>query len=135
MGVDVGAAGGVYAATKGLYERFGEERVIDSPITEAGLLGAAVGAAMAVSRQPVRTRFAWQVGAVAIVAAVALDRWVTSAHWVSDIVGGVLYGSLVATVSLISAVSTMSKSFGCPSSSTRRSRISSTIARVRAALE
>lgn len=47
MGVDVGAGGGVYGATKGLYDRFGEERVIDSPIAEAGLLGAAVGAAMA----------------------------------------------------------------------------------------
>jgi len=47
MGVDVGAGGGVYGATKGLYERFGPERVIDSPIAEAGLLGAAVGGAMA----------------------------------------------------------------------------------------
>ena len=47
MGVDVGAGGGVYGATKGLFERFGADRVIDSPIAEAGLLGAAVGAAMA----------------------------------------------------------------------------------------
>ena len=58
---------------------------------------------MAVTRQPVRTRFAWQVAAVAIVAVVALDRWVTSAHWVSDLVGGVLFGGLVATVSLLLA--------------------------------
>jgi len=47
MGVDVGAGGGVYGATRGLQERFGADRVIDSPIAEAGLLGAAVGAAMA----------------------------------------------------------------------------------------
>lgn len=47
MGVDVGAGGGVYGATRGLQERFGAGRVIDSPIAEAGLLGAAVGAAMA----------------------------------------------------------------------------------------
>jgi pyruvate/2-oxoglutarate/acetoin dehydrogenase E1 component len=47
MGVDVGAGGGVYGATRGLQERFGARRVIDSPIAEAGLLGAAVGAAMA----------------------------------------------------------------------------------------
>lgn len=46
MGVDVGAGGGVYGATRGLQERFGAERVIDAPIAEAGLLGAAVGAAM-----------------------------------------------------------------------------------------
>ena len=58
---------------------------------------------MAVTRQPVRTRFAWQVAAVAIVAVVALDRWVTSAHWVSDLVGGALFGGLVATVSLLLA--------------------------------
>lgn len=47
IGVDVGAGGGVYGATRGLQERFGPSRVIDSPIAEAGLLGAAVGAAMA----------------------------------------------------------------------------------------
>ena len=63
----------------------------------------AVGAAMAVTRQPVRTRFAWQVAAIAIVVAVGADRWVTSAHWFSDLVGGVLLGGLVATVSLLLA--------------------------------
>jgi pyruvate/2-oxoglutarate/acetoin dehydrogenase E1 component len=47
MGVDIAAAGGVYGATRGLRERFGPERVIDTPIAEAGVLGAAVGAAMA----------------------------------------------------------------------------------------
>jgi pyruvate/2-oxoglutarate/acetoin dehydrogenase E1 component len=47
MGVDVAAGGGVYGATRGLYERFGPERVMDTPIAEAGVLGAAVGAAMA----------------------------------------------------------------------------------------
>lgn len=47
LGVDVGAGGGVYGVTRGLYERFGGERVIDTPIAEAGVLGAAVGAAMA----------------------------------------------------------------------------------------
>jgi pyruvate/2-oxoglutarate/acetoin dehydrogenase E1 component len=46
MGVDVGAAGGVYGVTRGLYERFGASRVRDTPIAEAGVLGAAVGAAM-----------------------------------------------------------------------------------------
>lgn len=47
LGVDVGAAGGAYGATRGLHERFGPSRVIDTPIAEAGVLGAAVGAAMA----------------------------------------------------------------------------------------
>jgi pyruvate/2-oxoglutarate/acetoin dehydrogenase E1 component len=47
MGVDVGRGGGAYGVTRGLYDRFGPERVLDSPIAEAGVLGAAVGAAMA----------------------------------------------------------------------------------------
>jgi pyruvate/2-oxoglutarate/acetoin dehydrogenase E1 component len=47
MGVDIGAGGGVYGVTRGLQERFGERRVLDTPIAEAGVLGAAVGAAMA----------------------------------------------------------------------------------------
>ena len=47
IGVDVGAGGGVFRATRGLYERFGAERVMDTPIAEAGVVGAAVGAAMA----------------------------------------------------------------------------------------
>lgn len=47
IGVDVGEGGGVFGATRGLHERFGAERVIDTPIAEAGVLGAAVGAAMA----------------------------------------------------------------------------------------
>jgi pyruvate/2-oxoglutarate/acetoin dehydrogenase E1 component len=45
LGVDVGEAGGVYGVTRGLHERF-PDRVIDTPIAEAGVLGAAVGAAM-----------------------------------------------------------------------------------------
>lgn len=47
MGVDVGRSGGAYGVTRGLFERFGPDRVLDSPIAEAGVLGAAVGAAMA----------------------------------------------------------------------------------------
>jgi 2-oxoisovalerate dehydrogenase E1 component len=47
MGEDVGLYGGAYGATRGLFEEFGEERVIDTPISEATIGGAAVGAAMA----------------------------------------------------------------------------------------
>jgi len=45
MGIDVGASGGIFAVTRGLYEEFGGERVRDTPISETGFLGAAVGAA------------------------------------------------------------------------------------------
>ncbi len=47
MGEDVGLYGGAYGATRDLYQEFGEWRVIDTPISEATIGGAAVGAAMA----------------------------------------------------------------------------------------
>lgn len=45
MGVDIGDAGGVYGVTRGLSDRY-PNRVLDTPIAEAGVVGAAVGAAM-----------------------------------------------------------------------------------------
>jgi pyruvate/2-oxoglutarate/acetoin dehydrogenase E1 component len=50
MGEDVGLYGGAYGATRGLWEEFGDQRVIDTPISEATIGGAAVGAAMAGAR-------------------------------------------------------------------------------------
>jgi len=47
MGEDVGLYGGAYGATRNLFQEFGEWRVIDTPISEAAIGGAAVGAAMA----------------------------------------------------------------------------------------
>ena len=47
FGEDVAAAGGVFVATPGLQERFGAERVFDTPISEMALAGAAFGAAVA----------------------------------------------------------------------------------------
>lgn len=45
MGEDVGIPGGLFTQTKGLYKQFGEERVKDTPVSEAGFLGLAIGAA------------------------------------------------------------------------------------------
>jgi pyruvate/2-oxoglutarate/acetoin dehydrogenase E1 component len=50
LGVDIGRGGGAYGVTRNLFDRFGSERVLDTPIAEAGVLGAAVGAAMAGQR-------------------------------------------------------------------------------------
>jgi pyruvate/2-oxoglutarate/acetoin dehydrogenase E1 component len=46
VGEDVGASGGIFKCSEGLFEEFGSERVIDSPISEAGYVGMCVGAAM-----------------------------------------------------------------------------------------
>jgi pyruvate dehydrogenase E1 component beta subunit len=46
LGEDIGAFGGAYRVTEGLLARFGEARVRDTPISEAAIVGAAVGAAM-----------------------------------------------------------------------------------------
>ncbi len=46
MGEEVGVWGGTYAVTKGFYDHFGGKRVRDTPIAEAAIVGAAVGAAM-----------------------------------------------------------------------------------------
>jgi pyruvate/2-oxoglutarate/acetoin dehydrogenase E1 component len=47
LGEDVGRAGGVFRATAGLRDRFGANRCFDTPLAEAGLLGAAIGLCMA----------------------------------------------------------------------------------------
>jgi pyruvate dehydrogenase E1 component beta subunit len=47
LGEEVGEYQGAYKITKGLIQKYGPERVIDTPITEAGFSGIAVGAAMA----------------------------------------------------------------------------------------
>lgn len=46
LGEDVGVKGGVFTTTKGLYEQFGEERVMDTPLSESAIAGVAIGAAM-----------------------------------------------------------------------------------------
>jgi len=46
LGEDIGKVGGVFRVTSGLYNEFGEERVIDTPLTENGIIGAAVGMAL-----------------------------------------------------------------------------------------
>jgi pyruvate/2-oxoglutarate/acetoin dehydrogenase E1 component len=45
IGEDVGIPGGSFGASRGLYDRFGPERVVDTPISEAGIMGLAAGAA------------------------------------------------------------------------------------------
>jgi pyruvate/2-oxoglutarate/acetoin dehydrogenase E1 component len=57
FGEDVAVAGGVFAVTPGLYEKYGKERVFDTPISELALAGAAFGAAVSGLRPIVEIMF------------------------------------------------------------------------------
>lgn len=57
MGEDVGYAGGVFQVTRGLFDEFGAERIIDTPISELALAGAAFGGAVAGLRPVVEVMF------------------------------------------------------------------------------
>ncbi len=58
LGEDIGAAGGVFKATEGLQERFGADRVRDTPISEQAIVGAAIGAALSGLRPVAEIMFA-----------------------------------------------------------------------------
>ena len=57
LGEDIGRYGGAFKVTEGLLERFGDQRVIDSPISETGIVGAAAGAAHMGMRPVVEMQF------------------------------------------------------------------------------
>jgi pyruvate dehydrogenase E1 component beta subunit len=57
MGEDIGAPGGSFKATRGLLDEFGPQRVIDTPISEASIVSAAVGAALSGLRPVVEIMF------------------------------------------------------------------------------
>jgi pyruvate dehydrogenase E1 component beta subunit len=57
LGEDIGVAGGIFKITAGLLEKFGPDRVFDTPIAEAGIVGVAVGAAMTGKRPVVEIMF------------------------------------------------------------------------------
>jgi 2-oxoisovalerate dehydrogenase E1 component beta subunit len=81
LGEDIGHFGGAFGVTSGLWEEFGEERVIDTPISEEGFVGAAVGAAWMGDRPVVELQFADFISC-------AFDPIVTVAaktHWRSGI--------------------------------------------------
>lgn len=57
LGEDVGRDGGVFRVTEGLVERFGEERVIDTPLAESGIVGLSIGMALAGYRPVAEIQF------------------------------------------------------------------------------
>lgn len=57
LGEDVGLTGGVFRVTEGLQESYGEDRVIDTPLNESGIVGAAIGMALAGARPVAEIQF------------------------------------------------------------------------------
>ena len=64
MGEEVAEYNGAYKITEGLWKRFGDKRVIDTPISEAGFIGLGVGAAM-MGMRPVMELMFWSFAYVA----------------------------------------------------------------------
>lgn len=88
MGEDIGVAGGTYKATQGLYEKYGPERVIDTPISENGYTGVGIGAAFIGVRPIIEimsVNFAW----------LATDQIINTAAKVRYMSGGQLTAPVV----------------------------------------
>ena len=58
LGEDVGVYGGAFRVTEGFYEKYGEWRILDTPLSESGFTGAAIGAALVGMRPVVEMQFA-----------------------------------------------------------------------------
>jgi pyruvate dehydrogenase E1 component beta subunit len=80
MGEEVARYQGAYKITEGLFDKFGERRVIDTPIAENGFAGIGVGAAM-VGLRPIIEFMTWNFSAVAfdqILTRSTRSRWTSS---------------------------------------------------------
>ena len=106
IGEDIGFYGGVFKATKGLQDRFGVDRVIDSPISEVYIVGGCVGAAMAGMRPIPEIQFSDFITPAMdqIIQQAAKIRYRTGGQWTCPItirvccggeVGGGLYHSQI----------------------------------------
>jgi 2-oxoisovalerate dehydrogenase E1 component beta subunit len=101
LGEDVGKRGGVFRATDGLYDEFGEERVIDTPLAESAIAGVGIGAAMFGLRPVAEMQFAdFIMPAVnQIVSEAAKIRYRSNNDWTCPITirapfGGGVHGAL-----------------------------------------
>jgi len=81
MGEDIGRVGGLFRATEGLYERYGPERIRDTPLTESGFVGCGIGAALTGLRPVVELQFSDFAG-------VAFDQIMNQAAKLRFMTGG-----------------------------------------------
>lgn len=77
LGEDIGTYGGAFRATQGLLERFGPDRVLDTPIAEQAIAGAAIGAAL-MGQRPVAE---FQFMDFALLASDLMVNFAAKAHW------------------------------------------------------
>ncbi len=91
LGEDIADHGGVFGVTDGLLECFGAERVIDSPISESGIVGAGVGAALMGMRPVIEIQFADLV-------TIAMDQIVNSAAKARYVHNGAMSCPLVVRI-------------------------------------
>ncbi|QUE85132.1 alpha-ketoacid dehydrogenase subunit beta [Exiguobacterium alkaliphilum] len=101
LGEDVGVRGGVFRATQGLIEKYGEDRVIDAPLAESAIAGVGIGAAMYGMRPIAEMQFAdFIMPAVnQIVSEAAKIRYRSNNDWTCPMVirapfGGGIHGAL-----------------------------------------
>lgn len=101
MGEDVGKRGGVFRATQGLIDEFGEERVIDTPLTESAIVGVGIGAALAGMRPVCEIQFADFIWPAMnqIISEAARLRYRSAGDWFCPLVvrapfGGGVHGGL-----------------------------------------
>ena len=98
IGEDIGFYGGVFKATKGLWEKFGADRVIDSPLSESMIVGAGVGAALVGMRPIPEIQFADFItcGIDQIVEQASRMRYRTGGSWTCPVVIRCPYGGDVS---------------------------------------
>ena len=94
LGEDIGRMGGVFRATEGLLERFGPERVVDSPMAELSIVGIAVGLAMRGLRPVAEIQFADFIHAAAdhLIGEAPKVRYRTAGDWTCPLVVRTAYG-------------------------------------------
>ncbi|WP_090853723.1 alpha-ketoacid dehydrogenase subunit beta [Paraliobacillus sp. PM-2] len=107
LGEDVGVRGGVFRATDGLYQQFGESRVIDTPLAESAIAGVGIGAAMYGMRPVAEMQFAdFILPAVnQIISEAAKMRYRSNNDWTCPITirapyGGGVHGALYHSQSI-----------------------------------